>query len=519
MEMDKKREKLEELRKRKDRIREMGGEAAIEKQHIRKKLTARERIERLFDKGTFVEIDMLVRHRCTFFGLDKKEIPADAVVTGYGKIEGQGAFVAAEDYTVFAGTFGEMHGKKFCKALDFAYEAGVPFIQIIDSGGARLQEGQDSSEVYAQVFRRHTLYSGVIPQITLLLGSCGGGAAYGPALTDFIIMVDGISRMYMGGPAFVRTILGEEKTEEELGGAKVHAEITGLCDLVAKDDEHAIGLAKELLSFLPRNNKEKPSVINTSDSPERLNDKIHEILPEDSKVPFDMHSIIEEIVDNGYFFELKPKFAPNMITGFARLNGQPVGILANNSLYKGGIINVEAANKHARFVRTCDSFNIPIIHIQDSPGVMIGAEEEYKGIIKIGSKMLHATTEATVPKITLIVRHSYAGAQLCMCNKPIGGDFIFVWPAAEIALVGPETAASVIYAKEIAVAEDPEEVRKRRLKEYAKVWINPYMSAERGYIDDVIEPEDTRRILIRSLEILREKIEERPWKKHGNIQM
>lgn len=518
--MSGKREKLEVLKEKKDKIRVMGGAKAIEKQHRRKKLTARERIEKLFDKDSFVELDMLVKHRCYLFGLEKKDFPADAVVSGYGEINGRKAFVAAEDYTVFAGTFGEMHGKKFCKALDFAYEAGVPFIQIIDSGGARLQEGQDSSEIYAQVFRRHTLYSGVIPQITLLLGSCGGGAAYGPALTDFIVMVDGISRMYMGGPAFVRTMLAEEKTEEELGGAKVHAEITGLCDLVAKDDDHAIELAKELLSFLPQNNREKPLVVNaTGDNPDRLNENIYDILPEDSKAPFDMHKIIYEIVDDGYFFELKPKFAPNMITGFARMKGRSVGILANNSMVKGGVIDVETANKHARFVRTCDCFNIPIIHIQDSPAVMIGLEEEYKGIIKIGSKMLHAITEATVPKITLIIRNSYAGAQLCMCNKPIGGDFIFAWPSAEIALVGPATAASIIYAKEIKAAENPEEVRKKRLAEYTQVWVNPYMAAERGYIDDVIFPEETRRILIRSLELLKEKRDERPGKKHGNIQM
>lgn len=513
------REKLAELKQRKTRILQMGGPEAIEKQHSRNKLTARERIELLFDPGTFVEVDMLVKHRCSFFDMDKRDIPADAVVCGYGKVRGRDAFVAAEDFTTFAGTFGEMHGKKFCKVLDLAAQAGVPFIQLIDSGGARLQEGQDSSEVYAQVFRRHTLYSGVIPQISLLMGSCAGGAAYGPALTDFIIMVRGVGRMYMGGPAFVRTMLGEERTEEELGGAEVHSRITGLCDLVAENDEHAIALAKELLSFLPSNCREKPPMVDTGDDPDRKNENILDIVPDNSRAPFDMRRIITEVVDNGYFFETKPTYAENMITGFARLNGMPVGILANQSLVKGGTIDVHAANKHARFVRFCDCFNIPVIHFQDSPGVMIGQEEEYRAIIKIGSKMLHATTEATVPKITLIIRHSYAGAQLCMCNKPMGADFVFAWPTAEIALVGPETAASVIYAKEIAAARDPEALREKRLKEYADLWINPYMAAERGYIDDVIDPEDTRRTLIRSLEILRNKTEERPWKKHGNIQM
>jgi len=511
--------KILDLRERKDRILQMGGSKSIEKQHERRKMTARERIDFLFDAGTFMEVDVLVKHRCTLFGMEGKELPADAVVTGSGKINGNNAFVAAEDFTVMAGTFGEMHGKKICKVIDAAAKCGSPFIQIIDSGGARLQEGQDSSEIYAQLFRRHTLYSGVIPQITLLLGSCGGGAAYGPALSDFIIMVDGISRMYMGGPAFVKTMLGENKTEEELGGAKLHSEITGLCDFVAKDDREAIGIAKELLSLLPSNNREKPPVIETGDDPNRINKGIMDILPEDSRVPFDMYRIIREIVDNGYFLEYKARFAKNMITCFARLNGQPVGILANNSMVMGGVINVGAANKHARFVRICDAYNIPIIHIQDSPAVMIGQDEEKRGIIKHGSKMLHAVTEASVPKVTLVIRHSYAGAQLCMCNVPLGADFVFAWPTAEITLVGPETAASILFAKEIAGADNPKEVEEKRIKEYRDVWVNPYMAAERGYIDDVIEPEASRAVLINTLNLLKDKVDEKPWKKHGIIQL
>ncbi|MBI4619383.1 MAG: acyl-CoA carboxylase subunit beta [Desulfobacterales bacterium] len=511
--------KLLDLRERKGRIFQMGGSKNIEKQHERKKMTARERIDFLFDAGTFMEVDALVKHRCTLFGMEGKELPADAVVTGSGKINGNNAFVAAEDFTVMAGTFGEMHGKKICKVIDTAAKCGSPFIQIIDSGGARLQEGQDSSEIYAQLFRRHTLYSGVIPQITLLLGSCGGGAAYGPALSDFIIMVDGISRMYMGGPAFVKTMLGENKTEEELGGAKLHSEITGLCDFVAKDDREAIGIAKELLSLLPSNNREKPPIVKTEDDPGRLNKGIIDIMPEDSRVPFDMYRIVREIVDNGYFLEYKARFAKNMITCFARLNGQPVGILANNSMVMGGVIDVGAANKHARFVRICDAYNIPIIHIQDSPAVMIGQNEEKRGIIKHGSKMLHAVTEASVPKVTLVVRHSYAGAQLCMCNVPLGADFVFAWPMAEITLVGPETAASILFAKEIAGADNPKEVEEKRIKEYRDVWVNPYMAAERGYIDDVIEPESTRAVLTNALNLLKDKVDEKPWKKHGIIQL
>jgi len=511
--------KLLDLRERKAAVFQMGGEKNIERQHSRGKYTARERIDLLFDAGTFTEFDALVKHRCTLFGMEKREIPADAVITGIGKIKGKMAFVASEDFTSMGGTFGEMHGKKIIKIIEAAGKSGVPFIQIIDSGGARLQEGQDSSEIYARLFHRHTLYSGVIPQITLILGSCGGGAAYGPALTDFIIMVKGISKMYMGGPAFVKTMLGEEKTEEELGGADLHSETTGLCDFVASNEKEAFKIAKELLSFLPSSNREKPPVVSAEDDPYRMATGILDILPEHSKKPFDMRKIIEHIVDNGHLFEVKERFARNMITGFARLNGRAVGILANNSMVKGGTIDVDVANKHARFIRICDAYNIPIIHLQDSPAVMIGHNEERRGIIKNGSKMLHSVTEATVPKVTIIIRNSYAGAQLCMCNAALGADFVFAWPTAEYCLVGAETAASVLFAKEIAKADSPDEILKQRIAEYSDVWINPYMAAERGYIDDVIEPEASRAILINALKLLENKKEERPWKKHGIIQL
>jgi len=512
-------EKLLELRRRKDKILQMGGPKNIDKQHSRSKLTARERINCLFDKNTFIETDILVKHRCTLFGMERKEIQADGVVVGSGRIRGRNVFVAAQDFTTVGGTFGEMHGKKICKTIDAAAKCGAPFIQIIDSGGLRLQEGQDASEAYALLFRRHTIYSGVIPQITLLLGSCGGGAAYGPALSDFIIMVEGVSRMYMGGPAFVKTMLGEVKTEEELGGASVHGSITGLCDFVAKDDKEAIEIAKEILSYLPSNNREQAPVVDTGDDPNRLNRGIVDVLPEDSKSPFDMNKIIHEIVDNEQFLEVKANFGKNMITGFARLNGHSVGILANNSKFMGGVINVKAAVKHARFVRLCDTYNVPIIHLQDSTAVMIGQAEEKRSIIKHGSKMLHANTEATVPKITIIIRNSYAGAQLCMANMPMGADYVFAWPTAEITSVGPDTAASIIFAKEIANAENSEELRAQRIEEYNRLFINPYVAAERAYIDDVIEPDQTRSILINALQLLEKKVDERPWKKHGIIQL
>lgn len=511
--------KLQDLRERKGKLLQMGGPKQIEEQHKLGKLTVRERLEKFFDPGSFQETDILVKHRCTLFGLDKREVPADGMITGFGKVKGRPVFVAAEDYTALAGTYGEMHGKKACKIIDLAYAAGAPYVQMIDSGGARLQEGQDSSEWYALLFRRHTLYNGVIPQISLLMGHCGGGAAYGPALSDFIIMVKGTSFMYMGGPAFVRTMLGEERNAEELGGTSVHGRITGLTDVIAENDEQAIALAKELLSFLPSNNRETPPVVETGDSPQRRNEGLMGVLPENPRAPYDMHRIIAAVVDNGYLLEIKANFARNMITGFARLNGTTVGVVANNPWVMAGAIDVDASDKLARFVRVCDSFNIPLVQLQDSPAVMIGKDQEDKGIIRHGSKMLYAYTEATVPKITVVVRKSYAGAQLCMCNKPIGADLMFAWPTAEIALVGPETAVSVLYAKEIASASNPDEVRQKRVEEYARYYVNPYVAAERGYIDDVIEPEETRIKLIAALETLKNKRDERPWKKHGNQQM
>jgi len=515
----KNQEKTLELRNRKNKLLQMGGDRLIQKQHDRGKLTARERIGLLFDPQTFNEIDILIKHRCDLFGIDKKEIPADAAIVGAGKIDGLTVYVAAEDFTSAAGTFGEMHGKKFSKAIDLAYTSRKPFIQIIDSGGARLQEGQDSSEAYARLFRRHTLYSGVIPQITLLLGSCGGGAAYGPALTDFIIMAKGTSRMYMGGPAFVKTLLGDVATEEELGGTGIHSRTTGLCDIVASSDQEAIETAKRLLSFLPPNNREKPPVLTQDAEGNRRLQGIENLLPENSKSPYDMMKVIDQLIDNHDFLEIKSHHARNMITGYGRLNGRTVGIVANQPMHMGGVIDFRASSKAARFVRICDSYNIPLVQLQDSPGVMIGRAEEERGIIGHGSKMLHAYTEATVPKITVIMRNSYAGAQLCMCNKPIGADLVFAWPTAEIALVGPQTAASVLFAKEIANAQDPEKIQQQRISEYDQKFVNPYVAAERGYIDDVIEPEETRTKLLWALDILKDKREDRPWKKHGNIRL
>ena len=516
--MNAKMEKLQVFRETRERILQRG-QNDIERQHKSGKLTARERIDKLLDPGTFEEIDRFVQHRCTYFGMAGKEIPGDAVIVGAGKINGCPVFISSQDYTVLAGTYGEMHGKKICKVLDLAGSALVPFLQINDSGGARLQEGQDSSEWYARLFFRHTYWNGVIPQITISAGHSGGGAAYGPALTDFIIQVDGVGYMYMGGPAFVKTQLREEATVDELGGAELHSKVTGLCDILAEKDEDALQLAKELLSLLPRNNREKSSIVDMGDDPKRLIEDIYDVLPDSVRQPYDMHEIIKRVVDKGYFFEIKRDFAPNMITGLARLDGQVIGIVANNPRHIAGAIDYNASDKLARFVRICDSFNIPLLQFQDSPAVMIGSQQERNGIIRHGSKMLYAYSEATVPVITVVIRKSYAGAQLCMANKPIGADYVVAWPSAEIALVGPETASSVIYAKEIKAAENPAEVKESKEKEYADIWINPYRAAERGYIDDIIEPRDTRRVAIHALEMLNNKTVVRPWRKHANMQM
>jgi len=513
-----KMERLQEFREKKENVlrREQG---AIEKQHKVGKLTAQERVDELLDPDTFEEIDTFVQHRCTYFGMEKKEFPGDGVIIGSGKVNGRPVFVAAQDYTIIGGTYGEMHGKKFCKALDMAGRARMPFVQIVDSGGLRLQEGQDAMEWYAQLFFRHTYWNGIIPQITISAGHTAGGAAYSPALTDFIIQVRGTGYMYMGGPAFVKTQLGEEATLDELGGIELHSKVTGLCDIMAENDEHAFQLARELLDFLPSSNMERVPVVAMGDDPERLNEDIYDILPESYKRPFDMHEIINQVVDKGYLFEIKRDFAPNMITGFARLNGEAVGIVANNPMYMAGAIDYNASDKLARFVRICDSFNIPLLQFQDTPAVMIGTQQERMGIIRHGSKMLYAYSEASVPIITVMIRKSYAGAQLCMANKPMGADYVVAWPSAEIGSVGPNTAASVIFAKEISAAENSEEVRQRKEEEYTDLFINPYRAAERGYIDEIIEPQDTRRVVIHSLEKLKNKKLERPWRKHANMQM
>ena len=508
-----------DLAERKDRIRAMGGEKAVEKQRKSGKWTARERIEYFFDPGTFTEIGMFVKHRTTAFGMDKKEIPAEGVVVGYGKVNGRMVMAGAEDYTAMAGTFGEYHGKKFSQAIDMAKEMGIPFVGMNDSGGARLQEGMDTLESYAWLFRSQILASGIIPQIALLMGPCLGGQAYHPVMQDFVFQNRHTGFMGIAGPAFVKTQLGEEIDLQTLCGVQAHAVKSGCTHLVVEDDRDALDKTKELLAFLPANNKEQPPRVECKDDPQRIVTDLDGFIPKEESVPFDMHGVIKKIVDNGYFFEIMPTFAPNVIIGFARFNGRTTGIIASQPNWLGAVINCDAADKVARFVRFCDLFNIPLVNLHDTPAFMIGSHEEWKGILRHGAKMLYSYIDATVPKITVILRKSYAGAYLGMCCKDTGADIVYAWPEAKVTIVGAKTAASIIFAKEIKNAENPAEVKDARIKEYSDLYENPYCAAERGYIDDVIMPSETRKVINATLDLLQTKQTIRPWRKYSNINL
>jgi len=512
-------DKLEELKKRQEHILQMGSPKAIEERHKKEQMSARERIDYFFDPGTFTEIGMHVKHRTTAFGLDKKQIPAEGVVTGFGKVSGRNVVVASEDYTAMAGTFGEYHGKKFARAIEFAKDNGWPFVGMNDSGGARLQEGIDTLESYGWLFRAQILASGIIPQIALLVGPCLGGQAYHPIMQDFLIQTRHSGFMGIAGPAFVKTQTGEEINLEELSGYKVHAIKSGQTHIVAEDDKDALDKAKELLSFLPTNNKEKAPLGETKDNPERTVEGLLDLLPEEPYQSFDMYEVIKRIVDDGYFFETMGLYARNMITGFARFNGRPVGIVANQSSYKGGCLDIDSSDKGARFIRFCDLFNIPLVTFHDCPGYLIGSQQDWGGILRHGAKLLFAWADATVPLIAVMVRKSYAGAHYGMLDKAIGADFVFAWPTAQVTIVGAETAASVIFAKEIKEAEKPKEVRTKRIEEFSQLYENPYRAAERGYIDDVIMPEDTRKAINRALDALKNKTVARPWRKYSNINL
>ena len=510
-------DKLQQLIEKRNKIEEAGGAKRVQKQHDMGKLTARERINLFFDEGTFVEIDAFVTHRCTNFDMKNTDSPAEGVITGYGKVEGRLAYAYAQDFTVVGGSLGEMHAAKIVKVMDMALKMGAPCVGMNDSGGARIQEGVDALKGYGQIFYRNTISSGVIPQISLIMGPCAGGAVYSPAITDFIFMVEKTSQMFITGPQVIKAVTGESVTAEDLGGANTHNKTSGVAHFKAQDDKTAIMEVRRLLSFLPSNNMERTPIIENNDDPNKIIAELNEIIPENPNKAYDVKDIIKILVDNGDFMETQALFAQNIVTGFARLNGRSVGIIANQPKVMAGALDINASDKAGRFIRTCDSFNIPVINIEDVPGFLPGASQEYGGIIRHGAKMLYAYSEATVPKITLITRKAYGGSYIAMCSKELGADMVLAWPSAEIAVMGPDGAANIIFRKDIDSSENPAETRLQKIQEYKDEFATPYKAAERGYVDDIIEPAHTRIRLIDALEMLSSKREQRPSKKHGNI--
>lgn len=514
--MDEKvQEKIKELEQRKEHIQAGGGPDRIAAQHEKGKLTARERLESLFDSGTFQEIDAFIEHRGTMFGMADKDVPADAVITGYGQIDGRTVYVFSQDFTVLGGTLGEMHAAKITKVMDLALKTGSPFIGINDSGGARIQEGIDALNGFAEIFKRNTLASGVIPQISVIMGPCAGGAVYSPALTDFVFMVDRTSQMFITGPEVIRSVTGEQVTFEELGGGKTHNEKSGVAHFLAADEEDAFEQIRKLLSYLPSNNIEDAPV--GARVSLEVKEELRDIVPGEPNKPYDVRDVINNLVDVGSFFEVQERFALNAVVGFGRLEGRSVGIIANQPKILAGTLDIDASDKIARFVRFCDAFNIPLITLVDTPGYLPGKNQEYGGIIRHGAKVLYAYSEATVPKISLILRKAYGGAYIAMCCRGLGCDMAFAWPTAEIAVMGPEGACNIVFRKEIANAEDSALVRQQKVQEYRDRFASPYVAAQRGYVDDVLDPAMTRVVLGRALASLASKREDRPAKKHGNI--
>ena len=494
-----------------------GGQHRIEEQHRKGKLTARERIDLLLDEGSFRELDVFVTHRTSGFGIENKQFLGDSVVTGWGSIDGRLVYVFSQDFTVFGGSLGEVHAEKVCKIMDLAMKNGAPVIGLNDSGGARIQEGVVSLGAYADIFLRNTLASGVIPQISAVMGPCAGGAVYSPAITDFIVMVKGTSYMFITGPDVIKAVTREEVDFEELGGAKAHNTISGVAHFAAEDEEDCAHILRRLFNYIPQNNMEDPPLVTPTDDPFRMDEALNSIVPDSPTKPYDMKQIIRRVVDNGDFLEVHEHWAQNMLVGFARLNGRSVGIVAQQPAVLAGVLDIHSSDKAARFVRFCDCFNIPIITFVDVPGFLPGVSQEHGGIIRHGAKLLYAYCEATVPKATIITRKAYGGAYDVMSSKHVRGDVNYAWPSAEIAVMGPDGAVSIIFRKEIAEAEDPEAERERRVKEYREKFANPYISASRGYIDDVIEPRETRPRLIEALEMLQNKRDHNPPKKHGNM--
>ncbi len=510
-------EKIKELVERRAKARMGGGQKRIDAQHQKGKFTARERIAMLLDEGSFEELDMFVTHRCTNFGQDKKHILGDGVVTGFGTIEGRLVYVFAQDFTVFGGSLSETMALKICKVMDLAMKMGAPVIGLNDSGGARLQEGINALAGYSEIFQRNILASGVIPQISAILGPCAGGAVYSPALTDFTIMAKGISYMFLTGPSVVKTVTGEDVTQEQLGGASVHSTKSGVTHFAAENGEEALFIIRKLLSYMPQNNMEETPLVACDDPIDRLDDNLNDIIPESAKMSYDMYEVISSIVDNGEFLEVQKDYAKNIIIGFARFNGQSVGIVANQPKVLAGVLDSNASRKAARFVRFCDAFNIPLVTLVDVPGFLPGTGQEYNGVILHGAKLLYAYGEATVPKVTVTLRKSYGGSHIVMSCKQLRGDVNYAWPTSEIAVMGAEGAVGVLYAKEAKTAENPAEFIKEKEEEYRKLFGNPYQAAKFGYIDDVIEPRNTRFRIIRALQMLATKKLTNPAKKHGNI--
>ncbi|MEX2588116.1 MAG: acyl-CoA carboxylase subunit beta [Actinomycetota bacterium] len=509
--------RIEQVRSRTAEALGGGGPSAIQRQHDKGKKTARERIDLLLDPGSFVETDMLARHRATGFGMEDKRPHGDGVVTGWGTIDGRKVFVYSQDFTIFGGSLGEVVADKICKVMDLALATGAPLIGLNDSGGARIQEGAQSLAGYGRIFDHNVRASGVIPQISVILGPSAGGAVYSPAITDFVFMSRGTSHMYITGPGVIKTVTGEDVTQEELGGAMAHASKSGSCHFVGEDEEQTLALVRYLFSFIPSNNAEPAPYFPPTDDPAREEKRLVELMPDESSKPYDMHEVIKLVFDDGEFLEVFPHWSGNIITGFARLGGHSVGIVANQPQVLAGTLDIDASAKGARFVRFCDAFNIPLIALVDVPGFLPGLAQEYGGIIRHGAKLLYAFTEATVPRLTVITRKAYGGAYIVMNSKHIRSDINLAWPTAEIAVMGPEGAVGVIFRREIDDAEDPNATRARLVEEYTEKFSNPFIAAERGFIDAVIEPQQTRSQLIKALEMLRSKRETLPARKHGNI--
>jgi acetyl-CoA carboxylase carboxyltransferase component len=510
-------EKIERLKKLREQAKLGGGQKRIDSQHKKGKLTARERLDLLLDEGSFEEFDMFVQHRCRDFGLEDERYLGDGVVTGCGTIDGRLVFVFSQDFTVFGGSLSETHAEKICKIMDTALKVGAPVIGLNDSGGARIQEGVESLGGYADIFLRNTLVSGVIPQISVILGPCAGGAVYSPAITDFIFMVKHTSYMFVTGPNVVKTVTHEDVTYEDLGGPEVHSTKSGVAQFIGENEVETISLVRKLFGYIPQNNMEDPPDVESTDPADRADEQLNSLVPENPNKPYDIKDVIRKVVDHGEFLEVHEHYAGNLVVGFARLGGKSVGIVGNQPAVLAGVLDINSSLKGARFVRFCDAFNIPLVTFEDVPGFLPGTAQEFGGIIKHGSKLLYAYCEATVPKLTVITRKAYGGAYDVMSSKHVRGDVNYAWPTAEIAVMGPKGAVEIIFKKEIADAKDPEKAVDKKVEEFREKFANPYIAAEKGYIDDVIEPKTTRSRLIRALTMLENKSQSLPPKKHGNI--